>query len=84
MPELHNLNEFKCGNCDQKFKTQNSLKTHKKIYVEGVKLLKCDQCNKQLLHERQRKRHMMTPTEEVKYHCPSKDCAKKKGIQILI
>ena len=26
MAEVHNLNEFKCGNCDQKFEMENSLK----------------------------------------------------------
>ena len=83
MAEVHNLNEFKCGDCDQKFETENSLKRHEKIHVKGVKLLKCDQCDKTFLHESQRKRHMMTHTEEVKYHCPSKDCAKRKGFKSL-
>ena len=35
MVEVHNLNEFKCGDCDQKFETENSLKRHKKIHVKG-------------------------------------------------
>ena len=83
MAEVHNLNEFKCGDCDQKFQTENSLKRHEKIHVKGVKILKCDQCDKTFLHESQRKRHMMTHTEEVKYHCPSKDCAKRKGFKSL-
>ena len=83
MAEVHNLNEFKCGDCDQKFETENSLKRHEKIHVKGVKLLKCDQCDQRFLHESQRKRHMMTHTEEVKYHCPSKDCAKRKGFKSL-
>ena len=60
MAEVHNLNEFKCGDCDQKFETENSLKRHEKIHVKGVKLLKCDQCDQTFLHESQRKRHMMT------------------------
>ena len=83
MAEMHNLNKFKCGDCDQKFETENSLKRHEKIHVKGVKLLKCDQCDQIFLHESQRKRHMMTHTEEVKYHCPSKDCAKRKGFKLL-
>ena len=83
MAEVHNLNEFKCGDCDQKFETENSLKRHEKIHVKGVKLLKCDQCDQTFLHESQRKRHMMTHMEEVKYHCPSKDCAKRKGFKSL-
>ena len=83
MAEVHNLNEFKCGDCDQKFETENSLKRHEKIHVKGVKLLKCDQCDQTFLHESQRKRHMMTHSEEVKYHCPSKDCAKRKGFKSL-
>ena len=81
--EVHNLNEFKCGDCDQKFETENSLKRHEQIHVKGVKLLKCDQCDKTFLHESQRKRHMMMHTEEVKYHCPLKDCAKRKGFKSL-
>ena len=83
MAEVHNLNEFKCGDCDQKFETENSLKRHEKIHVKGVKLLKCDQCDQTFLHESQRKRHMMTHSEEVKYHCLSKDCAKRKGFKSL-
>ena len=83
MAEVHNLNEFKCGDCDQKFETENSLKRHEKIHVKGVKLLKCDQCDQTFLHESQRKRHMMTHSEEVKYHCPSKDFAKRKGFKSL-
>ena len=83
MAEVHNLKEFKCGDCDQKFETENSLKRHEKIHVKRVKLLKCDQCDQTFLHESQRKRHMMTHTEEVKYHCPSKDCAKRKGFKSL-
>ena len=78
MAEVHNMNEFKCGDCDQKFEMENSLKRH-----EGVKILKCDECDKTFLHESQRKRHMMMHTEEVKYHCPSKDCAKRKGFKSL-
>ena len=53
MAEVHNLNEFKCGDCDQKFETENSLKRHEKIHVKGVKLLKCDQCDQTFLHESQ-------------------------------
>ena len=83
MTEVHNLNEFKCGDCDQKFETENSLKRHEKRHVKGMKLLKCDQCDKTFLHKSQRKRHMMMHTEEVKYHCPSKDCAKRKGYKSL-
>ena len=83
MAEVHNLNEFKYGDCDQKFEMENSLKRHEKIHVKGVKLLKCDQCDQKFLHESQRKRHMMTHTEEVKYKCPSKDCAKRKGFKSL-
>ena len=83
MAEVHNLNEFKCGDCDQKFEMENSLKRHEKIHVKGVKLLKCDQCDQTFLHESQRKRHMMTHTEEFKYHCSSKDCAKRKGFKSL-
>ena len=83
MAKVHNLSEFKCGDYDQKFETENSLKRHKKIHVKGVKVLKCDQCDKTFLHESQRKRHMMMHTEEVKYHCPSKDCAKRKGFKSL-
>ena len=83
MVEVHSLNEFKCGDCDQKFETENSLKRHEKIHVKGVKILKCDECDKTFLRESQRKRHMMTHTEEVKYHCPSKDCAKRKGFKSL-
>ena len=33
MAEVHNLNEFKCGDCDQKFEMENSLKRHEKIHV---------------------------------------------------
>ena len=83
MAEVHNMNEFKCGDCDQKFEMENSLKRHEKIHVKGVKLLKCDECDKTFLHESQRKRHMMTHTEEVKYHCLSKDCAKRKGFKSI-
>ena len=83
MAEVHNLNEFKCGDCDQKFETENSLKRHEKIHIKGVKLLKCDESDKTFLHESQTKRHMMTHTEEVKYHCPSKDCAKRKGFKSI-
>ena len=83
MAEVHNMNEFKCGDCDQKFETENSLKRHEKIHVKGVKILECDECEKTFLHESQRKRHMMTHTEEVKYHCPLKDCAKRKGFKSL-
>ena len=57
MVEVHNLNKFKCGDCDQKFETENLLKRHEKIHVKGVKLLKCDQCDKTFLHKSQRKRH---------------------------
>ena len=60
MAEVHNLNEFKCGDCDHKFEMENSLKRHEKIHVKGVKILKCDECDKTFLHESQRKRHMMT------------------------
>ena len=80
MVEVHNLNKFKCGDCDQKFETENSLKRHEKIHVKGVKILKCDKCDKTFIHKSQRKRHMMTHTEEVKYHCPSKDCAKERDL----
>ena len=45
MAEVHNLNEFKCGDCDQKFETENSLKRHEKIHVKGVKILKCNECD---------------------------------------
>ena len=83
MAEVHNLNKFKCGDFDQKFEMENSLKRHEKIHVKGVMLLKCDQCDKTFLHECQRKRHMMMHTEEIKYHCPSKDCAKRKGFKSL-
>ena len=83
MAEVHNMNEFKCGDCDQKFEMENSLKRCEKIHIKGVKLLKCNQCDQTFLHEIQRKRHMMTHTEEVKYHCLSKDCAKRKGFKSL-
>ena len=81
MAEKHDLNEFKCGKCDQKFKTENSLKRHEKIHNEGVKLLKCDECNKTFLHESQRKRHKLSHTEAVTYHCPSKDCVNRRGFK---
>ena len=30
MAEKHNLNEFKCRKCDEKFETENALKRHEK------------------------------------------------------
>ena len=81
MAEKHDLNEFKCGKCDQKFEIENSLKRHKKIHDEGVKLLKCDECDKTFLHESQRKRHKLSHTEAVTYHCPSKDCVNRRGFK---
>ena len=33
MAEVHNLNKFKCGNCDQKFEAENSLKRREKIHA---------------------------------------------------
>ena len=81
MAEQHDMNEFKCGKCDQKFKTENSLKRHEKVHDEGVKLLKCDKCDKTFLHESQRKRHKLTHTQQVKYHCLSKDCVNRKGFK---
>ena len=84
MAEKHGMNEFKCEKCDKKFETENSLKRHEKIHEEGVKILKCDECDETFIHESQRKRHKLTHTEAVTYHCPSKDCTKKKGLQVNI
>ena len=83
MSEEHGLNEFKCGQCGEKFETENSLKRHEKIYEEGVKVIKCDNkdCDKTFLHESQKKRHILMHTEEPKYHCPSKDCVNRKGFK---
>ena len=82
MAEKHNLNEFRCGKCDEKFEMENALKRYEKTHKEGVKILKCDECKKTFLHESQRKRHMLTHAQSVKYHCPSKECVNR--IQIFI
>ena len=83
MAEKHGMNEFKCEKCDKKFETENSLKRHEKIHEEGVKILKCDECDETFIHESQRKRHKLTHTETVTYHCPSKDCTKRRGFKSI-
>ena len=83
MADIHNLKEFKCDQCEEKFETENSLNRHKKAHDEGAEMIKCGYCPQKFLHNSQKKCHKLTHSSNTKYHCLSALCKDRRGFKNL-
>lgn len=72
----NNPDEYRCGQCDRRFKTKEALKMHIECHV--LRAVKCQLCSSSFQNERRLKSHVhQTHTSKTGEKFPCDQCSKK-------